>query len=312
MIVKQNIPWLKMLFSFRGSDLRFTWRRIIAMTLISVLVTWFEIHYGLEQFSLTSEPFTMIGLAIGIFLGFRNNAAYDRFWEGRKLWGRLVNTSRSFTRQVLTLIGPRNEPLTPEVREFQEDLVYHMIAYVHAFRHHLRQTEPFEELRKYLSAEEVSALEQHMNVPIAILQDMGERLRQAWERGWITEFHLPIIEASLTDLADIQGGCERIKNTPIPYAYTVLIHRLVAFYCFFLPFGIVKTVGPLTPVVVLLISHAFFGLDEIGDEIEDPFDTDPQALPLAALSRMIEINLLQSIAADDIPEMLEPERSVLL
>ncbi len=312
MIVKQNTPWLMMLFSIRGSDLRFTWRRIIAMTLISIFVTWFEIHYGLEQFSLTSEPFTMIGLALSIFLGFRNNAAYDRFWEGRKLWGRLVNTSRSFTRQVLTLICPKNQPVSPEIREFQEDLVDRMIAYVHAFRHHLRMTEPFEELRKYLTAGEVAALEHHVNVPIAILQDMGQRLRQAWDRGWITEYHLTIIEASLTDLTDIQGGCERIKNTPIPYAYTVLIHRLVAFYCFFLPFGIVKSVGPLTPVVVLLISHAFFGLDEIGDEIEDPFDTDPQALPLAALSRMIEINLLQAIDAEDIPEMLQPEHSILL
>ncbi|MCA9078413.1 MAG: hypothetical protein KDA93_25525 [Planctomycetaceae bacterium] len=312
MIVKQNVPWLKMLFSVSGSSLRFTWRRIIFMTIFSVIVTWVELRYDLEHFSLTAEPFTMIGLALGIFLGFRNNAAYDRFWEGRKLWGRLVNTSRSFTRQVLTLIGPQAGTLPDGLREFQEDLVYRMIAYVYALKHHLRKTSPFEELRQYLSAEEVAKLEQHQNVPIALLQDMGEHVRQAWDQGWITEYHLPIIEESLTTLTDIQGGCERIKNTPIPYAYTVLIHRLVAFYCFFLPFGIVKTVGPLTPVVVLLISHAFIGLDDIGDEIEDPFDTDPQALPLAALCRTIEINLLQAIDVEDLPEMLEPERSILL
>ena len=312
MIVKQRLPWLRMLFSFRGSSVVFTWRRIVGMTLFSVLITWIELRFDLEHFSLTAEPFTMIGLALGIFLGFRNNAAYDRFWEGRKLWGRLVNTSRSFTRQVLTLISATDNVPPQDVREFQEDLVYRMIAYVDSLRHHLRQTPPFEELRKYLSAEEVSRLEQHQNVPIALLQDMGERIRHAWDSGWISEYHLPILEESLTTLTDIQGGCERIKNTPIPYSYTVLIHRLVAFYCFFLPFGIVKTVGPLTPVVVMLISHAFFGLDEIGDEIEDPFDTDPHALPLAALSRTIEINLLQAIEADDIPEMLEPEHSILM
>ena len=313
MIVKRELSWLKLLFSIRGSSLNVTWRRIVVFTLISILVTWIEIHYELDQrFSLTAEPFTMIGLALGIFLGFRNNAAYDRFWEGRKLWGQLVNTSRSFTRQVLTLIAPRDGQAPAGLREFQEDLIRRMIAYVHALRHHLRGSNPDEDLSRFLAAADIVKLHLHQNLPVAILQQMGERVRQAWDEGWISEYHLPILEQSLTSLTDIQGGCERIKNTPIPYAYTVLIHRLVAFYCFFLPFGIVKTVGPLTPIVTLLISHAFFGLDEIGDEIEDPFDTDPHALPLEAISRTIEINLLQAIDAGEVPEMLQPEQGVLL
>ena len=312
MIVKPKTSWIRMLLTVRGTSLRFTWWRIVVITLFSVLVTWIEMHYDLDQkYSLTIEPFTLIGLALGIFLGFRNNAAYDRFWEGRKLWGRLVNLSRSFARQVLTLIGPQGETITHELRAFQEDLVRRMIAYVHALRHHLRNSDPTDDLRRFLSDDETSRLRLQQNVPIAVLQDIGLRLRHAWDDGLITEFHLPVLELTLTDLTDVQGGCERIKNTPIPYAYTVLIHRLVAFYCFFLPFGIVKEVRTLTPVVTLLISHAFFGLDDIGDEIEDPFDTDPQALPLSALSRTIEINLLQAIDAEDVPEMLQPVRSIL-
>ncbi|MBX3436919.1 MAG: hypothetical protein KF861_05480 [Planctomycetaceae bacterium] len=311
MIVKDRVPWLKMLFTFHGSTLPFIWPRILGITLFSALITWIELRYGIEQkYSLTDRPFTLIGLALGIFLGFRNNAAYDRFWEGRKLWGQLINTSRSFARQVLTLIGPQADS-PPELRPFQENLVRHTIAYVYALRHHLRDTDPFDELRAFLPESDIQNLRRYKNVPVAILQDMGDGVRAAWDQGWVSEFHLPILEKSLTMFTDIQGGCERIKNTPIPYAYTVLIHRLVAFYCFFLPFGIVQSVGTLTPVVVLLISHAFFGLDEIGDEIEDPFDTDPQSLPLVAMCRTIEINLLQSIDAPEIPDVIKPVQRIL-
>lgn len=312
MIVKRKLPWVKMLFSVRGSSLRFTWPRILAITLFSVFVTWFEIHFELDdRYSLTDRPFSLVGLALGIFLGFRNNAAYDRYWEGRKLWGSLVNTSRSFARQTLTLIGPADQIPPPELRVFQDGLVRRTIAYVHALRHHLRDSDPYDDLSRFLPPDELDRLRWHQNVPIAILHDLGERARGAWDRGWISELHLPVLEQSLTSFTDIQGGCERIKNTPIPWAYTVLIHRLVAFYCIFLPFGIVKTVGPMTPVVVLLIAHAFFGLDEIGDEIEDPFDTDPQALPLTALCNTIEINLLQAIDADHIPERVRPVNWIL-
>lgn len=311
MLVKKQVPWLRMLFTYHGSSLPFIWRRIVGITLFSVFVTWMEIHYQLDdRYSLTDRPFTLIGLALGIFLGFRNNAAYDRFWEGRKLWGQLVNTSRSFARQVLTLINPPDQD-PPELRPYQEDLVRQTIAYVYALRHHLRDTDPFEDIARFLPPASVQRLREYRNVPVALLQQMGLQVRAAWDRGWVSAYHLPALDQSLTTLTDIQGGCERIKNTPIPYAYTVLIHRLVAFYCFFLPFGIVQTVGPLTPIVVLLISHAFFGLDEIGDEIEDPFDTDPQSLPLDALCRTIEVNLLQAIDAPDVPEMLEPVDGIL-
>ncbi|MGE0379112.1 MAG: bestrophin family protein [Planctomycetaceae bacterium] len=311
MLVKKRVGWLRVLFTFHGSSLPFTWRRILGITMFSVFVTWLELYYQLDQrYSLTDRPFTLIGLALGIFLGFRNNAAYDRYWEGRKLWGQLVNTSRSFTRQVLTLVGPQDQ--TPlELRPFQEGLVRQTIAYVYALRHHLRDTDPFADLERFVPAEDVQRLRRHKNIPVALLQEMGLQVRTAWDRGWMTAYHLPALDKSLTTLTDIQGGCERIKNTPIPYAYTVLIHRLVAFYCFFLPFGIVHTVGPLTPIVVLLIAHAFFGLDEIGDEIEDPFDTDPQSLPLNALCRTIEIILLQAIDAIEVPEMLLPVRGIL-
>jgi putative membrane protein len=313
MIVKENLPWLRMLFSVRGSDLARTAPRILFVTLVALAATAFQMLLDVEEYTLTPTPFTLIGLALGIFLGFRNNAAYDRYWEARKLWGSLVNESRTFARQVLTFLHNREKPPAgeDERRALQETLVRYQIAYVHALRHHLRESDPTEDLARHLSPEFVAYLKTQRNVPIAILLAAGKNLESAWQRGWLGEFQRPTLERTLTGLTDVQGGCERIKNTPIPWAYTVLIHRLVAFYCVFLPFGIVSSAGWLTPVVVFLIAHAFFGLDEIGDEIEQPFGTEPQHLPLSALSRMIEVNLLQAIDAPDIPPLLQPVDGIL-
>jgi ion channel-forming bestrophin family protein len=123
--------------------------------------------------------------------------------------------------------------------------------------------------------------------------------------------HLPVLEASLTALTDIQGGCERIKLTPIPFSYTTLIHRITAVYCYALPFGLVDVVGNYTPVVCGIVAYAFFGLDVVGDEIEMPFGDDPNDLPLRAITRTIEINLRQRLGEDPLPPPHTPTREVL-
>jgi putative membrane protein len=122
---------------------------------------------------------------------------------------------------------------------------------------------------------------------------------------------VPVLEASLTSFTDIQGACERIKTTPIPFSYTTLIHRITAVYCYALPFGVVDTVGIYTPVVVVLVAYAFFGLDVVGDEIEMPFGTDPNDLALGAISRTIETNLRQRIGDAQLPGPAQPVDDVL-
>lgn len=312
MIVNRHESWLKMIFSFRGTSLSETTPRIICFTLWAVLVTVVEEWTQTYVYTLSSTPFTLIGLALGIFLGFRNNAAYARYWEARTLLGRLVNASRSWARQVNMMIDAPEGQQAREAEELRRDLVIRVIGYVHALKHALRNQDPFEEIAQFFPAEEIEQLRFQKNVPAAIQHDLGIRLRHAWKRGWLTDYHYNTLEAALTEFTGIQGGCERIKNTPIPYAYTVLIHRTVAFYCFFLPFGIVQDAHLLTPLVVLLIAHAFFGLDEVGDEIEEPFGTDPQDLPVAALSTMIEVNLKQQLGDTDLPELHQPVNDVLL
>jgi putative membrane protein len=309
MIIKKRRTWLNMLFSLRGTSLTRTLPRILGITVFSFVITVLESYFGIEIYSLTVTPFALIGVALGIFLGFRNNAAYDRYWEGRKLWGNLVNVSRSYARQVTNFIV--SDGNDHRLGDFHREIVYRTIAFVYALRHHLRDTSPRDDLESFLPQEDLERLENQKNIPLFILRTMGERTRWAWEQGWIDKFHLGILEESLTRMTDIQGACERIKNTPIPFPYTVLIHRIVAFYCFTLPFGILSTVGVLTPVVVFLISHAFLGLDEIGDEIEDPFGIEPQHLPLTTLCRTIEVNLLQHIDESCVPDLLQPVDDVL-
>jgi putative membrane protein len=316
MLIKGKSSWLHMLLTINGSSFQESWPRIVAATVIATIVTVIELHTGLkEEFTLTPIPFTILGVAIGIFLGFRNNIAYNRFWEGRILWGGLVNTSRSFSRQVLTLLapapdGPYIEPA--EIEQHQRLLVRMMIAYAHALRHHLRNTDPTPELTAYLTPAHPARLSGQKNVPMTIAQLMAEQLHVLWQGQLLLPFHLPVIEGSLTELLNIQGACERIKSTPFPMPYVLLSHRVVAFFCFLLPFGLVDSIGAFTPLVVFVVSHAFFGLDVIGEEIEEPFGTEKHNLPLHSISRNIEINLLQLLGESKLPAPIQPRRNILL
>jgi putative membrane protein len=315
MVPERQYSWLRLLLKYRGTALPRMYGRLLFTTLLAGAVTVTDLRFGFFHPDLTTIPFTLIGLALGIFLGFRNNTSYDRFWEGRKLWGSLVNTTRTLTRQILTLVGeqpgagsgeaPKVDP--DAIETFRREMVHRLIAYVHCFRMHLRDQNHTNELAPMLTDTEIERLQGELNRPVAILQSMGYRFRDAWQRGWIHPMHLPVLEQSLTALTDIQGGCERIKSTPIPLSYTSLIHQIVAIYCFALPFGIVKSVGYLTPLVVGIVAYAFFGLDAIGDEIENPFGLDANDLPLSGLSRMIEVNLRQRLGEEDLPPLLKPK-----
>ena len=321
MIILERQSWLHQILRVRRAVPRVVRRRVASTTAVALLVTLLHELLGILDSNLTPLPFTLVGVALSIFLGFRNNTGYDRFWEGRKLWGMLVNVSRSFTRQLLTLVGPRMLDAGgdhhvavgegEELARMRHELVYVLIAYVHALRQHLRDEQALVELEGLLPPELQRSLPGELNRPIAILQWMGDRLRMLYDRGWVHPLHLTVLEGSLTQITDIQGACERIKSTPIPASYTVLMHRIVALYCLGLPFGIVDSVGVLTPVVVAIVAYAFYGLDAVGSEVEDPFGFDPNDLPLSALTRTIEINLRQRLGEQQLPPALAPVDGVL-
>jgi ion channel-forming bestrophin family protein len=317
MMVPKNTSWLSTVVKYRGTELPRTKKRILGVLVLAIIVTVVEEVTEDVIVDLTTVPFTLTGVALSIFLGFRNNAAYDRWWEGRKLWGGLVNSTRTTARQILTLIGPSDLRAMPAEERtallaLRKELVYRVIAFTHALRLALRDHDDLTDLEPLLSSEEIEELRGQANRPVAITQGTAERLRAAYDKGLIHAMHLSTLEASLTSLTDLQGGCERIKSTPIPFSYTTLIHRIVALYCYGLPFGLVSGVGHFTPVVVVVVSYAFFGLDTVGDEIEQPFGTDANDLPLSAISRMIEVNLRQRLGEKDLPPLLRPVDELLL
>lgn len=310
MIVKNKISWGRLLFHFRGSSFMQTWPRILAATAVSIVVTYVELYYSIQEYTLTTTPFVLIGVALGIFLGFRNNASYDKFWEGRKLWGAQVNTSRNLTRQTFHMIGTSQNEAA--LQRFRESFVKRIIAYAHTLHRHLRNEDPTAEINKFLPPEDAKVVLESSHHPLALLQQLGRDLAMARNRGWLDQHSHVAMDLQLNELTNILGACERIRNTPIPFSYSVLIHRIVASYCLFLPFGLVEAIGILTPIVVTMISYAFFELDAIGDEIENPFGLQPNDLPLAAIATNIEINLLELIGDPNRPEPLKPVDDILL
>jgi putative membrane protein len=313
MLVVPRASWWQYVLRYRGSELPRTKYRIIGVVLVGLLVTFLEERHDWHP-NLTPLPFTLIGVALGIFLGFRNNASYDRWWEGRKIWGSATNDARSLARQILTFIGP--QPGTPdgqpgELEALHSRLVHRVIAWAHALRMSLRgETDP-RDLASLLPADEVERLAAQSNRPYAINQGTAEIIRDAYRRGWVHPMHVVVLEQSLTRLTDIHGAAERIQLTPIPFSYTSLIHRITAVYCYTLPFGVVDTVGIFTPFVVTIVAYAFFGLDVIGEEIDMPFGYDANDLPLRAITRTIEINLRQRLGETDLPPPILPVGDVL-
>ena len=311
-VTERGRAWWQWLLAYHGTALPRIKYRLTLVVSVSIVVTWLY-HGDHAPFDylphLTTIPFSLVGLALGVFLGFRNNTSYDRYWEGRKLWGALVNTTRSFARLSLNVLQAPEEE-RDGCRSLQRELVIRTAAYTHSLRRSLRnQPSDCPELKELLpDGAERQRLAEVSNYPLTILQGTSERLARARRQGWLHDYHVPLMEEALSTMMDIQGGCERIRNTPIPHSYSVLIHRIVAVYCFALSFGLVETTGLVTPIVVLLIAYAFMGLDAVGEEIEEPFGEDVNDLPLAALSRMIEINLRELLQDHDLPEPLTPDK----
>ncbi|MBK1678945.1 bestrophin family protein [Rhodocyclus tenuis] len=304
MIIRERPAAWRLFFVLRGSILhRIKWEVATTVT-ISLLVTLLHGRVFETKITLTPIPFSLIGLALAIFLGFRNSTTYDRWWEGRRLWGDLVIHARSLARMTISHVQPGESAL-------QAVRVRRLIAFTHALRHSLRGTRDDDSAR-FLPADEAAIVAAAANPPDRILQLLSADLADAAARGQVAPMISASIEDELTALAGVQAGCERLHGTPLPFSYTLLLHRTAHLYCLLLPFGLVDTIGFSTPLVVGLISYTFFGLDTIGDEIEDPFALLPNSLPLDAISRRIEIDLRDALGETDLPEMLQPVDYCLL
>lgn len=284
MIIRPRPHWLRMLFVVRGSIIRKITPQLTFMTLLAILVTLFHGHVFAWKISLTFVPFSLIGITLAIFLGFRNSTSYARYWEARVLWGTLLTESRSLARQAMTVVADTSK--TPA-------FVAYLTAFVHAVRHQLRNTDPSADFARLLSAEDNARLAHKRFKASTLLLMAGEWMRERRQAGHLEAPLAQAMEGHLSRLNEAHGGCERIANTPIPFTYCVILHRTTYMYALLLPFGLVDSIGAMTPVIVAFISYTFFALEEMCIEIEEPFGMEANDLALDAMSEMIEQSLAE-------------------
>ena len=302
MIVRPRLNWWQLLFVIRGSVLPKIAPQLLIATAFAVMVTVLHGKLFLWKVPLTFVPFSLMGLTLAIFLGFRNSTSYARYWEARTLWGTLLSASRTLARGSLTLVdNDSSHPPHPPHPPHAQVLFFRLIAYVHAVRHQLRQTAPGPDFERLLSTDDCNRLAVAQSKPAILLLLIGEWLRDRRRDGSLQPVLAPTLEEPLSRLTDAFGGCERIAGTPIPFTYSVIIHRAIYLYCMLLPFGLVDAIGVMTPVIVAFIASTFLALESLGAELEDPFGLSPNDLALDAMSWKIEATLREMLGVDGLP-----------
>jgi putative membrane protein len=273
--------WRTTFFSVRGSMLKPILTRVsISMAVAFVLMA---VHYMLTPISIPEAAIahTLVGPALGLLLVFRTNASYDRWWEGRKLWGTIVNTSRNLARA--SSVHLRNDP------ERLRRILALTAAWPYAAKDQLRQRPRLP--AGFLHPEDHAPLEAAQHIPTAIAARATLLLEEARKKGTLSDIVFTSIDANLQTLVDVIGACERIHKTPLPFAYVIHLRRAIVLFCGTLPFALLARFGPWSCVIVFFVSYVMFGIEEIGVEIEDPFDGDDNDLPLDRICDVIADNV---------------------
>ncbi|ANK71740.1 MULTISPECIES: bestrophin family protein [Ensifer] len=301
MIVRNRPTLLKLFFILRGSVIQRIFPQVLFVFALSAFVVWaHRVDPGLVP-SVSSGPFALLGIALSVFLGFRNNACYDRWWEARKAWGQLIFTARDLARQTLILAGTERQRLL--------DIT---IAFGHALVCHLRPGSDVGRPLARLPTDLVAGYKASRNGPDFLLREMGGILAGLHGTGTISDFQWAQLDGTLGKMSAMLAACERIRNTPVPFGYTLLLHRTAYLFCFLLPFGFADALGWATPFVTALVAYTFFGLDALGDELEEPFGVLPNDLPIVALAETIEINLREALGETNLPPLPQPKNYILM
>lgn len=283
MIIRKKTNWFSMLFIWEGSVLPKLLPRLAGLFVFTSIVVYFRSYLDRYHGEITTNIYTLFGIALAIFLGFRNNVSYDRFWEGRKLWGAMLNHTRSLAQQVHNFI-PDDEQHRAEKVAF----IKQMAAMVYALNHQLRVTDAMPHISPMLTPALNEQIANAEYKPIMLMRELGRQINQWRLRGSIDTILQSAMDANISNFSDIIGGCERIASTPIPFSYNVLLHRTVYIYCFLLPFGFANNLGWYAPFIITFVAYTFTALEAIADELEDPFGHTPNDLALDAMSENIE------------------------
>jgi len=257
---------------------------LISFALFCGIVVFLELRYeNMYVFSNTIQIHSLLGFVIGLLLVFRTNTAYERWWEGRKHWGALVNNSRNFALKINAML-PRSDA---ETRALYKTLIPN---YVYAMKEHLREGVNLNELEdnQFQSNKE---LEKFEHIPNQIAQAMYLRLHQVYKEGKISGDQLITIDRELNAFTDIIGACERIKKTPIPFSYNLFLKKFIFAYTLTLPFGLAYDLQYWTIPICTFILYIFGSLELLAEEIEDPFGTDANDLNTDGISETIRDNV---------------------
>jgi ion channel-forming bestrophin family protein len=307
-------------------------RTLIVSTVAAVLYKVF----GFKFVGIPFLPIGTIGTAVAFFIGFKNNQAYDRLWEARKLWGGLTNTSRSFAAQLIALVDDK---------AVVKELLYRHIAYLNILRLQLRKTIPWATSRENLhqtfrsEREELQEFDQGLkkileengkgdyyetlrvknNVASGILKLQMLDLTRLKREKHLDEYEHSDLMKHINELFNLQGGCERLKSTPLFRQYSIFSRVFVVLFIYLLPFGLLKDLSLLadwgawlTIPFSMLISWVFFTMEQIGEFSENPFDNAVNDIPIAAICRNIEIDIKELLAEGNLPEKLSPVNDILL
>lgn len=338
MYVKRNISL--------GIIWKFAWKNLLFFIIYGCVVTWlfhYLEHKGINA-SIPFSPISVIGIAVAFYLGFKNNQSYDRFWEGRKIWGGIVNYSRTWANQVLsymTLTHTQGKITEDELGKIQKKFIYRHMAWMNALRLQLRKPTSFSidhskksskhfksetqeadwqnDVGIFLDPTEIETYKGKRNVATQLIRTQGKYLKKCMDNGIIEDFRHMDLMASLEEFYNLQGKAERIKKTPLPRQYSFFSGVFVWIFILLLPFGLIGEFNKmghsliwLTVPFFTLVAWVFITMEKIGDNSEDPFEGFINDVPMTALCRVIEIDLREMLGEEDIPPGIEAVNGILM
>jgi ion channel-forming bestrophin family protein len=306
---------------------------LLTFFLYSTTITAVYYFLGFKFIAVPFTPITVVGTAVALFVGFKNNSAYDRLWEGRRIWGSIVNFSRSWGALVLDYINDN-----PGVKK---ELIYRHLAFIHALKNQLRKNTVWQyhgtdrriveshsefrqhhldtELKHFLPDEEVEHIVKYKNAATQLLRRQSAELRRLYDEGALTDYRFVQLEKLVVEFYNQQGACERIKSFPFPRQYAFFSYAFSWLLILVLPFGLLYEFQRISDLAVwftvpthIVISWVFNTMEKVGDTSENPFENGINDVPMTAICRTIEIDLKEMLGETDIPEKVKPIDYILM
>jgi len=303
MLVDKNIP-----FRYFFKQVRADVARVLVFAIGFELL---ELYFGKSMPIIPGQLATILGSAISLILAFKINQSYDRWWEARKVWGAIVNDSRSFALQVKAfllddLLG------AAAAQAAVKQLVHRQIAWCYSLSQALRGEDPTADLASFLTAEELAYIRQHNNKPLALLALHANHLKSLRQQQALESYEHVQVDNTLVRLCDSMGKAERINSTVFPMTYRLLVHMFIYLFLVALSLSLVETVGLVEVPILLAFATIFFLLEKTATYLQDPFRNKPTDTPMTAISRTIEINLKQLLEEKEIPQPVTAEAFYLM